>query len=164
MIKSSKLFVAALACAIFALAPLISHATDETDTFTVSATVVDSCSITAGDLSFGNYDPTEGGDVTATSTIDITCSNGTGWTLKLCEGSAGVFTTRTMEKGTDTLNYNLYNEATHTTVWDNTVAGWVTGTGDGTAQSQTVYGKIPSGQNTAVVGAYTDTITATVTY
>lgn len=40
-------------------------------------------------------------------------------------------------------------------------ADTVTGTGDGTAPSLTVYGRIPSGQGAVPTGAYSDTITVT---
>lgn len=140
-----------------------SYAADVTDTFTVSATVIASCDVSAGDLAFGNYDPVTGAAVAGTSTINVTCSNGTGWTLKLDDGSAGSFAPRTMLKVADALDYNLYTEVAHTNVWnDTTVVG--TGTGDGTAQAQTVYGLIAASQFTAPVGDYSDTITATVTY
>lgn len=142
-------------------------ATDETDGMIVSATVVGSCSITAADLAFGNYDPVEGADVPGTATVSVTCSSGTAWTISLDKGLAADFTVRTMkDAGTNYLNYNLYKEVGHTTVWGDATGATetVSGTGNGSAQNTTIYGLIPTGQNTAVVGSYSETITATVTY
>lgn len=59
-----------------------------------------------------------------------------------------------------TLAYALYQDSAHTINWGNTVS---TGTGNGSAQTLTVYGEVPAGQS-VTPGAYTDTITATITY
>ena len=74
-------------------------------------------------------------------------------------------TARLMEgPGLDTLDYGLYTDVGRATNWGNTVGDdAVTGTGSGAAQTLTVYGQIPAGQ-LIEIGAYTDTITATVTY
>jgi spore coat protein U-like protein len=62
------------------------------------------------------------------------------------------------------LNYAMFSNSTRTTNWGQTVGtDTVTGTGNGAAQALTVYGQVTAGQFVAP-GAYTDTITATVTY
>jgi spore coat protein U-like protein len=62
------------------------------------------------------------------------------------------------------LNYSLHSDAARTVVWGNTAGtDTVAGTGNGLAQTLTVYGNIPGGQLSAP-GAYTDTVTATLTY
>jgi spore coat protein U-like protein len=66
-----------------------------------------------------------------------------------------------MKDGTDFLDYQLYTDSEHTTVWDNTTGQSVTGTG---ASSPTpVYGVITKGQNVPA-GSYTDTVVATITF
>ena len=60
------------------------------------------------------------------------------------------------------LNYQLYSDSARGTVWDN-VTG-TTLTGSGIAQGLTVYGRLPGGQLSAPAGAYSDTITATVSF
>lgn len=139
-----------------------------TTTFTVSATVADSCSVTANALDFGNVDPISGADTDATSTIDVTCSNGTAYDVGLDAGTGGdgTVTGRAMnDGGTNTLNYSLYSDSGRSTNWGETVGtDTVANTGDGTAQTHTVYGRVPSGQDTTPTGAYSDTITVTVTY
>ena len=63
-----------------------------------------------------------------------------------------------------TLAYALYQDSAHTINWGNTVGtDTVSGTGNGSAQTLTVYGEVPAGQS-VTPGAYTDTITATITY
>jgi spore coat protein U-like protein len=69
-----------------------------------------------------------------------------------------------MQNGAALLNYGLFQNNTWTTNWGNTLAtNWESGTGSGIAQVLNVYGQIPAAQF-VTPGAYTDTITATVTY
>lgn len=162
--------------ATFALTALVAvfsvhaNAATTTTTFSVDATVSDSCSVSATQLDFGAIDPLNNAtnDTDATSTVDVTCSSGTGYDVGLDAGTGGdgTVTGRAMsDGGTNTLNYSLYTDSARTTNWDDAGGtNTVTGTGDGTALSHTVYGRVPSGQETTPVGTYTDTITVTVTY
>ncbi|MBD3770655.1 MAG: spore coat U domain-containing protein [Rhodobacterales bacterium] len=138
-----------------------------TDSFTVSAEVIDACNLTANNLDFGSYSAISGSAVDATSTLSVTCTNGTSYTIALDEGTTagGAFTARLMTDSTNTLSYNLYTSAARTTVWgDGTGATQTTaGTGSGTLQSLTVYGRVPSSQNVPV-GSYSDSVTATITF
>lgn len=162
-------FLNLLTALILALWGTASFAATTTTTFGVSATVVDSCSVSATALGFGNVDPVSLAStaVDATTTVDVTCANGTTYDVGLDAGTASgaTVTTRQMTSGANTMNYALYSDSGRTTNWGNTVGtDTVAGTGDGTAQSLTVYGRIPSGQGTVPTGAYSDTITVTVTY
>jgi spore coat protein U-like protein len=66
--------------------------------------------------------------------------------------------------GGATLSYAMYQDSGHTTNWGNTVGtDTKSGTGNGSAQTLTVYGNLAAGQYPAA-GSYSDTITATVTY
>lgn len=145
-----------------------SYAATETTTFGVSATIADSCSVSASALAFGTIDPIANVDTDATTTIDVTCSNSTTYDVGLDAGttSGATVTARQMTDGAaNTLDYSLYSEDTRTTNWGDTVGtDTVSGTGNGTAQTLTVYGRVPSGQQTAVTGSYSDTITVTVTF
>jgi spore coat protein U-like protein len=136
--------------------------TTATASFSVSVTVASSCTITATNLAFGNYTATA--TSTSTSTISVTCTNTTPYNVGLSAGAGGSVTTRMMKNGTNSLNYSLYQNSTHTTNWGNTVGtDTETGTGNGATQALTVYGQVPAGQFARAL-AYTDTITATVTY
>jgi spore coat protein U-like protein len=139
-------------------------AAEATGSFDVSATVGDSCSVSAADLAFGNVDPLSATATTATAAIDVTCSNGTSYDVGLDAGGAAgaTVTSRAMGDGdSTTLNYALYTDAARTnTVGTDTVSG----TGNGSAQTQTVYGEIPGSQSGVPTGTYSDTINLTVTY
>ncbi|MHB1494793.1 MAG: Csu type fimbrial protein [Acidithiobacillus sp.] len=133
-------------------------------TFSVTATMMPNCTISATNLAFGSY---TGALVDATSTISVTCTNTTGYNVGLNAGtsSGATVTTRKMTGPAGaTLAYALYQDSAHTINWGNTVGtDTVSGTGNGSAQTLTVYGQVPAGQF-VTPGAYTDTITATITY
>lgn len=134
-----------------------------TTTLAVSATVVNSCSITVGNLLFGNYSTA---DVTGQSTITLTCTNGATYTIAADKGVNGTLAQRIMKSGTNSLNYNLYTDSARTIIWGDGTSSTVTiaGTGTGTSQTINVYGKIPAGQNTVKAGSYTDTVNVTISY
>lgn len=133
----------------------------------VSANVTNNCSFgTISALSFGNYDPVVANastDLAGTGTFDLTCTSGDAITIGLSLGAnAGAGSQRYMkDSGTDQLSYNLYQDTTHTTAWDETTTKSDTGTG--TAVTYTVYGNVPAAQNVPA-GSYTDTVSIDVTY
>jgi spore coat protein U-like protein len=105
--------------------------------------------------------------VNSTSNITATCTNTTSYNVGL---SAGVATGATVTNRSMTgpaaalLGYKLFSNSGRTVNWGNTVGiDTVAGTGNGVAQSLTVYGQIPAGQFPRP-GNYADTITATITY
>ncbi|MGB6605854.1 MAG: spore coat protein U domain-containing protein [Steroidobacteraceae bacterium] len=150
-----------------------------TTTFTVSANVLKTCSVSATNLAFGNYTP-GGGALTSTSTVSVLCTNGTTFTAALNGGSTtgGTVGQRLMAEGggSGTLQYNLYTTAAHNIVWGDGTGTSATESGTGAgmaaadAQSLTVFGQLPdsaANQAAPVTGAttaYSDTITVTVTY
>lgn len=137
-----------------------------TTTMNVTATVLSSCSVSATDLAFGNYNPISGAALDGATSISVTCTNGTSYNVGISAGGGAGATTasRKMTNGANTLNYTLYRDAGRTNVWGDIVStDTLPGTGSGAAQPIDVYGRIPGGQ-TAPSGGYTDTVTITVTY
>ncbi len=137
--------------------------TTATAQFSVTATIVKDCTVSAGNLIFGNY---TGAVKTATSSVSVTCTSGTTYTVGLSAGlaSGATVTTRQMQSGSALLNYGLFTNSGHTINWGNTSGtNWVSGTGTGSAKAITVYGQIPAAQYVKP-GSYTDTITVSVTY
>jgi len=156
-----------VSCALLASAPALNAATDTT-TFTVSASIVDSCDVQATNLAFGAYSPSSSTAHNGTSTISVYCTVGTGYSMALNVGTGGgVYTARKMTAGGNELLYNLYTSAAHTTVWGDGTAstGTVSGTGAGllSAVSHTVYGQIGVNQD-SLPGAYASTITVTLNF
>jgi spore coat protein U-like protein len=141
--------------------------TDTVDTattsYTLTVTILPACSITANALSFGNY---SGAVLSANTSLSVTCTNTTPYNVGLSAGTTtGATVTNRMMTGPGgaTLKYSLYSNSGHTTNWGNSSGSWVGGTGNGSAQTLTVYGQIPANQQ-SVSGNYTDTIIATVNY
>lgn len=159
------------AFAALALTSAAASAATTTSSFTVQTNVTPACEVSATTLTFADINPLLNASTAtdATTTISVTCSNTTPYNVGLNAGTgpSATVTTRKMKIGatTDTLNYALYSDSGRVTNWGNTVGtDTVAGTGTGLSQSLTVYGRVPSGQQTAKVGAYADTITVTVTY
>ena len=141
-----------------------------TNTLTSQTTVSSACNVSGSTLAFGSaINPIGAGPVNGTSTLTIECTATTAYTVALSAGSnAGVaanFSARRMVNGAYTLGYQLYVDAARTAVWGNSTGGSTvySGTGTGGIQSVTIYGQVPS-LTGAVPGAYTDTVTVTVTY
>lgn len=158
-------------CALLALAPDAGRAsTPITTTFQVQITLVASCAISANNLNFGSGIGLLTTAVNGTSTLSVTCSNSTPYTLGLDGGSVSGSTvpsrlmagTTTGNTGT-TMSVQLYSDTGRTTVWGNSSGSWISGTGNGNAQSYIVYGQVPT-QTTPKPDTYQTTITATVTY
>lgn len=139
-----------------------------TTTIPVTATVIDSCTVDAAPLAFGNYNGISGGMLDAVATITPTCTSGTAYTVALDagQGSAATQIARKLT-GPDgaALNYGIFTDAARSTVWGDGTAGtgWKVGAGAGVAQPVMMYGRVPAAQ-AAMVGAYADTITVTLTY
>jgi spore coat protein U-like protein len=147
-----------------------SYAATASANMPVTASIAANCTISASTLAFGAYDPivtNAAANLDNTATLTTTCTTGSAPTITLDEGlnkAAGSTSTapaRQLISGANVLAYSLYSDSGRTTVWANT--GVATPAASGTAQTNTVYGRIPSGQNKPV-GAYTDTIVATVTF
>ena len=143
-----------------------SYASTTTATFPVQLTITSSCTInSASTLNFGSQGVLAA-PVDQTSTIQVQCTNTTPYNIGLDAGAAtgATVTTRKMTNGGATVGYALYSDAGRTTNWGNTVGtDTVSGAGSGVSQSYSVYGQVPA-QSTPAAGAYTDTITVTVTY
>jgi spore coat protein U-like protein len=161
--KFVSTFKASAAAAILALvfASSASASTANT-TFQVTASVQSACVISAAALPFGNYSGTQ---VDATTTISVTCTNTTPYNVGLDAGTStgATVTARKMTNGAQTLNYALYSDSGRTVNWGNSTGSWVGGTGNGSAQTLTVYGRL-AGSQYPTPGSYADTITATVNY
>jgi spore coat protein U-like protein len=151
---------------ICALQTATAFASSATTTFTSHVTIAATCTInSASTLNFGSTGLLAA-NVDQNSTIQIQCTDTTPYNIGLDAGtgSGATVAARKMSTGGNTVNYTLYSDPTHVAVWGNTVStDTVAAVGDGSAQSFTVYGRVPA-QPTPAPGTYTDTVTLTVTY
>ncbi len=139
-------------------------------TLEIGATVVVACQVTGSTLNFGAaLDPLQTpGPVDAMTSLALTCTRTTPYSVALSAGAnagnASAFGNRAMTSGTHSLPYQLYLDAGRTQVWgDGNSSGLYTGTGTGSQQMLTVYGRLPS-LNGIPPGNYSDTVTLTITY
>ncbi len=139
------------------------HAGTANGNMLVSATVLDTCILVVPPtMAFGNY---SGSVIDAQSDISVTCTGTTAYDIAINAGGSADISARTMsEIGGDTLSYQLYTDAPRSTVFgDGTTGTKATGTGDGTLQTISIYGRVPASQYSDI-GAYTDTVTVTLSY
>lgn len=164
--KTARQLALVLAAGTLAISTAASAATTTT-TFEVSSYVSAACTLSAAALAFGGYDPASSTAKDGASSLTVTCTTGTGYTVSLDEGigSGATIAQRKMnDGGTNNMNYALYSDAGRSTLWGETIGvDTVAGTGSGAAQTLNVYGRIPALQ-ALPAGTYTDTITVTLTY
>lgn len=130
--------------------------------FTVRAVVERACSVSAVDMDFGTKGVLDGA-ADATGQVRVTCSQSTPYEIGLVVPSGETAAARTMSKGSETVQYGLYKDAGRTAPWGDAGSQLMTGTGSGTQQALTVYGRVPP-QTTPSAGVYTDTVVVNVTY
>ncbi|WP_431108968.1 Csu type fimbrial protein [Variovorax paradoxus] len=140
--------------------------------FSVTANVSKSCLVTADPLNFGTVNGLPGqADKDQTSTISVTCTTPTAYTVALTPSNgstAGVGSmapTGGVPGNTDTVPYRLYRNAARTTVWGSvTGTNTVAGTGNGLAQVLTLYGRVLGASANVRPDNYRDVVTVAVTY
>lgn len=141
------------------------------------AAVTVNCTVTAGGIAFGVYNPLSAIGDASTGSLVVTCTgSGTGTTnvtinLSLSTGISGTYSTRTMVSGANVLNYNIYWSAADAQIMGNGTGGSYSGqagpiplnAGGSVQATGTMYGYVPPLQDVAP-GGYSDVITVTVTY
>ena len=162
------------------LACSAAQALTATTTFTVSATVVSNCNISATNLSFGNYDPLSASANNASGTVTITCTKNAASTIGMSQGLNFGSGFNNMKSGAgDLIQYTLGQPPNNTpgtactfpaaTAWTNSGAGLFTPAAapSKAARTYNVCGTVAAGQDVpgSVAGVlYQDTVTATVTF
>ncbi len=161
-----------LVVGLLGIAATTANAGSSTSNMGVTATVVASCTVTAGTLAFPNYDAVTGAQVDGSGTLSVACSKGAITSITLGQGAnAGFGSTdllplRRMKKiaSTETLSYSLYQDATRLVTWGNTALTGVTYVpASAAATNVNVYGRITAGQDQPT-GSYSDTVLATISF
>lgn len=120
------------------------------------------CSVSVQGVSFGSYDVFSSQNVDSTGNIAVTCDAQTPYTIALSPG-LGSFSLRSMVSGANSLRYNLFTDASHSTIWGDGTGGSTTVAGSAASAIYPVFGRIAARQN-ARVGTYSDNLTITLTY
>ncbi|MEE8574038.1 MAG: spore coat U domain-containing protein [Thermodesulfobacteriota bacterium] len=126
------------------------------------------CTVTTTAMNFPSYNlfsliPTD-----STGTVTIECTENVQSDVSMgASSTSGGFSPRQMShvSGVYQLNYNLYTDATYTSIWgDGAGGGIILETKvkkNKPPTTVTVYGRIPAGQ-TGIAGAYSDSVTILV--
>jgi spore coat protein U-like protein len=140
-----------------------------TANLSIGATIVNNCTISTTPVGFSPYDPivthASTPDDSTSGSVTVTCTRGTAPTIGLGLGQNASGSQMRMAYGSNYLNYALYQDSGHTTVWGNSGSGLFSPgpAPSKAARTYTVYGRIPAGQDLPA-GAYADTVVATVNF
>lgn len=140
----------------------------DTDNMTVSATVNNSCTVTAGNLAFGTLTVTAGKTVETdnTATITVDCDVDETVTIGFGNGANDSSGRRLQSKAPTGvyIGYDLYSDSNRSTA---ITTGTLNVSADADAANgvdTTIYGRIPADQSITTGGQYEDTVVVTVTY
>jgi spore coat protein U-like protein len=132
-------------------------------TFTFSATLVPDCTITTGNLNFGNVGVLSAAKDAQTG-MSVTCTKDTPYSIGLDNGQQGTSATaRQMKAAGQYVTYGIYKDEARGSPWGTGAGLTAGGSGTGGAQPLTLYGRVPA-QTTPSPGTYGDQVIATVTY
>ena len=126
------------------------------------------CSLSSTSMVFGIYDVLVTTPLDTAGSIVYRCTqNEHNIQITLDRGGATSFATRRMVKGSEQLLYNLYLDAARTIIWGDgsggTQAFFVGNPGNNQDLTVPIFGRIPARQDRGI-GAYTDTIIATLNF
>ncbi len=133
----------------------------------ITASVSAKCTIGAFSIAFGSYDPFAAAPLDQNGTVTINCTKATSGTVSFDLGVNASGAIRRMQDTGATgnyLNYEVYTDAGHTTVWN--VVNTVTlgpSVSKSIALTATAFGRVAAGQDAAVL-SYQDTLVATVNF
>jgi spore coat protein U-like protein len=162
-------------CVLVALANAgAAQASTVTGSLPVQMQITASCTIGATSLTFATTAGTSlvSTQVTQTGSISVTCTNTAPYSIGLDNGQNASASQRRMINGANYLSYNIYVDAAHTNAWTTatsnsactTANSCYLGTGNGSAQTVSVYGVVPTVATAPTSGTYNDSVTITVTY
>ena len=119
---------------------------------------------TVTNVAFGIYDPISVAPLDSVGSVSFTCPRSLSVTITVSSGTSGSFAPRSMAgPGTDRLQYNLYLDAAHTTVFGDGTNGTSTLSPANGVTSVSIYGRVFANQDVSA-GAYTDTVVVTFWY
>lgn len=155
---------------------LPAHAGNATSNLGISANVAANCTIATAAVAFGAYDPVVTNAATAltgTGSVTIACTKNSGPTITLGLGLNAAGAVRNMNNGAQLLTYELYQPLSNavgaacalTQIWGTSGGAIFTPTlpPSKAARTYNVCGSVAAGQDVGV-GAYADTVVATVTF
>ncbi|WP_295570722.1 spore coat U domain-containing protein [uncultured Stenotrophomonas sp.] len=140
--------------------------------FTATANVLPQCgSYVTTNMNFGNVTGGIPANIDQTATLTLTCLKNTAYQVSLNNGQNNPTATSTRRMATTIggstyyLTYELYRNSTRSQRWGNTLSvDTASGTGTGSAQQLTIYGRVPPVAGQPPAGTYNDVVQVTITY
>jgi spore coat protein U-like protein len=138
------------------------------DTLYASDAHAQACTISATSVNFGSYNVFNGSPTDSTGTVTYRC-NGSAHniTIGLTQGAGASFNQRQMQKGSESLTYNLFVDASRTNIWGDGTGGTsvysIANPPNNTNVNLTVYGRVTAGQDVSA-GTFSDTVTAVINF
>jgi len=140
---------------------------------TWTATIPANANVSATAMNFGSTSSLLS-NLDSSATISVQATNTTPYSIGLGNGANASGSQRRVRQGATSnfINYNLYTDAARSQAWTTSTATTsctggastcVLGTGTGSSQSTTVYGRVPP-QAIPAAGTFTDTVVVTVTF
>jgi spore coat protein U-like protein len=144
-------------------------AATDTQNLNVTASITNKCKLANPvDVAFGAYDPVVTNAVSpldANGSFDVKCTKGGSGVLSIGNGANYSSPNRRMTDGSSNyLIYDLYTTTGRTVVWNATNTVTYGPASNASNFTETVYGRIPGAQLSAVAGSYSDVVVVTVTY
>jgi spore coat protein U-like protein len=125
------------------------------------------CTVSASGVNFGVYNVFSPSPTDSTGTITVDCGpRDVNVSVSLSTGQSGIYSPRTMRKGTESLSYNLFRDPARTSIWGNGTSGTqqYTDTRPGPQTIVlTIYGRVFPGAD-VTAGSYTDTVSAVINF
>ena len=149
--------------------PQAEATTTVTANLNVSAIVDSACQISTTALSFPTYRPigdnATNPDDSTYGSVTVTCTTGVGSQILMGQGNNWTGSQARLHNtaGNSYLPYTIYQDASHTVVWDNSTGMTVAPAPDNTPRTISLYGRIPAGQNVAS-GTYTDVVSVSLLF
>jgi spore coat protein U-like protein len=138
------------------------------------ATIAAGCNISTSTMNFGSTSSFISSNIDSAATITAQCTNTSAYSIGLSNGVNASGSQNRMRLGATSnyVTYGLYTDAARSNAWATTTSATgctsgtstcALGTGTGSSQSVTVYGRVPP-QNVPAAGSFTDTVVVTVTF
>lgn len=126
-----------------------------------------SCTISVTSVNLGSYNVFNGTALDSTGTITYQCNAmASNITITLSKGQSSTYNPRTMTKGAEVLDYNLYRDAARTSIWGDGTSGTAVYSRNNPPNNNvnlTVFGRVPAAQDVSA-GSYSDTVSATINF
>jgi len=138
-----------------------------TGTLLVPSSAQAACTISTTGVSFGNYNVFSVSPTDSTGSITFKCGFfDFNIRVALTQGQSGTYFPRAMRKGSESLPYNLFRDASRTSIWGNGTGGTSIYTNIwpvGQTITLTIYGRVAPGADVSA-GTFTDSVTAVINF